>query len=342
MLEELAGAAGTIATTVGPAIVRIDTGRRGGSGVVVASDQVLTNAHNVNGGGRVPIVFADGGTAEAEVAGIDVDSDLALLRVETEQLVIPGFADASAGIGQPVFAVAATRHGPRVTFGIVSAVGQAFRGPRGRRIAGSIEHTAPMAPGSSGSALVDASGHLVGLNTNRVGNGFYLALPADEALRRRIEVLATGATVERPHLGIAIAPAWAARRMRAAVGLPPRDGLLVREVETDSPAARSGSRSATSSSRSAARRSQTSMRSSRHSTAPRARSRSTSFAAPTSGAPRSASKGTDPRPTSRRGGRARVAAGGRRWPRRRMRSCRGGPTARALRHLPRALRPRRV
>jgi serine protease Do len=70
--------------------------------------------------------------------------------------------------------------------------------------------------------------------------GFYLALPADDALRRRIEILATGATVERPRLGIAIAPAWAARRMRAAVGLPPRDGLLVREVEPDSPAARSG------------------------------------------------------------------------------------------------------
>src|SRR5688572_22032231 len=239
MLEELSGAAAAVATDVGRAIVRIDTGRRGGSGVVVAKDQVLTNAHNVNGGASVPIVFADGRAVDGEVAGVDVDSDLALVRVDTGDIAAPGFADAGASIGQPVFAVAATRHGPRVTFGIVSAVGQAFRGPRGRRIPGSVEHTAPMAPGSSGSALVDAAGRLVGLNTNRVGSGFYQALPAD-TLGRRIDVLATGATVERPRLGVAIAPAWAARRMRAAVGLEPRDGLLVREVEDGSPAAVAG------------------------------------------------------------------------------------------------------
>jgi serine protease Do len=97
-----------------------------------------------------------------------------------------------------------------------------------------------MAPGSSGSALVDMEGRLVGINTNRVGSGFYLAVPADEALRRRVEQLATGTATRRPRLGVAIAPAWVARRMRAAVGLPPLDGLLVREVEPESPAAAAG------------------------------------------------------------------------------------------------------
>jgi S1-C subfamily serine protease len=74
----------------------------------------------------------------------------------------------------------------------VSAVARAFRGPGGRRIEGSVEHTAPLAPGSSGGALLDASGKLVGINTNRIGEGFYLALPADAALRDRIDAARPG------------------------------------------------------------------------------------------------------------------------------------------------------
>jgi S1-C subfamily serine protease len=118
----------------------------------------------------------------------------------------------------------------------VSSVERAFRGPGGRRISGSLEHTAPLAPGSSGSPLLDAGGALVGLNTNRVGEGFYLAVPADASLQSRIDALARGETRERPTLGIAVAPAHVARRLRRSVGLPERDGVLVRGVEDGSPA----------------------------------------------------------------------------------------------------------
>jgi serine protease Do len=127
-----------------------------------------------------------------------------------------------------------------VTFGFVSSVARKFRGPRGRRISGSIEHTAPLAPGSSGGALLDAEGRLLGLNTNRLGTGFYLALPADEGLRSRVDALKRGESAERPRLGIGIAPSWVARRMRRAVGLPDREGVLVREVEPGSPADKAG------------------------------------------------------------------------------------------------------
>ena len=87
-----------------------------------------------------------------------------------------------------------TLEGSRLTLGFVSGVARAFRGPRGRRISGSLEHTAPMAPGSSGSALVDGEGRLVGLNTNRVDGGFYLAIPTDAALRARVAALGRGET----------------------------------------------------------------------------------------------------------------------------------------------------
>ncbi|MBI3746588.1 MAG: PDZ domain-containing protein [Chloroflexi bacterium] len=99
-----------------------------------------------------------------------------------------------------------------------------------------------MASGSSGGPIVDAAGRLVGLNTHRIGEGFYLARPADADLRERVEVLARGQSVERPRLGVEVAPGHVARRLRRSVGLPERDGLLVRGVEDGSPAAGAGIR----------------------------------------------------------------------------------------------------
>ena len=108
------------------------------------------------------------------------------------------------------------------------------------RITGSLEHTAPLLPGSSGGPVVDAAGRLLGINTNRLGEGFYLAIPADGALRGRIDALARGESVRPPQLGVTITPGHVARRLRRAVGLPDAEGLLIREVVDDSPAARAG------------------------------------------------------------------------------------------------------
>jgi serine protease Do len=130
--------------------------------------------------------------------------------------------------------------GLRVTFGFVSGLERTFRGPRGARITGSLEHTAPLLPGSSGGPVLTAAGQLLGINTNRLGEGFYLAIPADEALRGRVDALARGESVRPPQLGIAIAPGHVARRMRRAVGLPDAEGLLIHKVVEDSPAARAG------------------------------------------------------------------------------------------------------
>jgi serine protease Do len=128
----------------------------------------------------------------------------------------------------------------RVTFGTISSVGRSFRGPRGRLITDGIEHTAPMGRGSSGGPLVDPEGRLLAINTHRPGDGLYLALPATEARRSRIEALARGESPTRRRLGVALAPPHVARRLRAAVGLPARDGALVREVAEGSPGAAAG------------------------------------------------------------------------------------------------------
>jgi serine protease Do len=237
-LEELQAAAATVAERTGAATVTI--GRDGrGTGIVLADGLVLTNAHNLRDR-TTQVSFPDGRTAQGEVRGGDPEGDLVVLAVDTAGAAAAEWSDGAAALGQVVFAAARGRHGLRVTFGLVSGIGRSFRGPRGRRIASSIEHTAPLARGSSGGPLVDGEGRLIGLNTRRLGEGFYLAIPADAALRERIDRLAAGESPVRRRLGIAVAPPFVARRLRRAVGLPERDGLLVRGVEEGSPAAAAG------------------------------------------------------------------------------------------------------
>jgi serine protease Do len=239
-IAEFQSALSDVAERVGPSIVGIGSRQRG-SGVVVGEGRILTNAHNIRGD-EVTVTFADGTSTRGRVAGIDFDGDLAVVAVDTNGSKGIDWADGGAAdVGTIVFGAAATSGGgTRVTLGTVSAVARAFRGPGGRKIAGSIEHTAPLAPGSSGGALLDAEGRFLGLNTNRLGEGFYLALPADAALRERVEALGRGESPSRRRLGVAVAPGHVARRLRRSVGLPERDGVLVRGVEDGSDADRAG------------------------------------------------------------------------------------------------------
>ena len=239
VLEALQQAVTEAAEKVGPAVVGLGRGWGRGSGVVVAAGQVLTVAHVLRGD-EVAVTFADGRTAEGRVAGSDPDLDVAVIAVDTGDVAPVAWEPGDTPpAGSPVLALANPGgRGLRTTFGLVSATGRGFRGPRGRRVAGSIEHTAPLPRGSSGGPLVDPDGNLLGLNAVRRDGGFILALPADAALRRRVDELARGETADRPRLGVALAPPRVARRMRAAVGLPERDGLLVRGVVDGSPAAR--------------------------------------------------------------------------------------------------------
>jgi serine protease Do len=239
VLIELQQAVADVAAAAGPSVVGIGSRVRG-SGVVIADGYVLTNAHNLRGA-EATVRFTDGRALRGSVKGVDWDGDLAVVEVDTGSARPITWSDGTPTIGSAVFAAAATSSGAtRVSFGFVSSVERAFRGPGGRRISGSLEHTAPLAPGSSGSPLLDADGALVGLSTNRVGEGFYLALPADAVLRARVDALARGESSEGPRLGIAVAPAHVARRLRRSVGLPERDGVLVRGVETGSPAEAAG------------------------------------------------------------------------------------------------------
>ena len=208
-----------------------------GSGVVLGAGQVLTNAHNVRGR-QVTVTFADGRTAEGNVAGHDIDGDLAVIETDTGQAPALPWATAAPAIGMPVFALANPGgRGLRVTFGFVSGIDRTFRGLRGLRITGSLEHTAPLLPGSSGGPVLDAAGQLLGITrtasvrvsprrTRRRG-----AAPPGRHARPR-------ESIRPPQLSITITPGRVASRLRHAVGLPDVEGLLIREIAEDSPAAR--------------------------------------------------------------------------------------------------------
>ena len=240
IFDEVQAGIARLAENAGPSVAGIGQRWGIGSGIVLGEGRVLTNAHNVRGS-HATVTFADGRTAEGTVAGHDIDGDLAVIEADTGQAAALPWATAAPAIGTPVFALSNPGgRGLRVTFGTVSGIDRTFRGPRGLRITGSLEHTAPLLPGSSGGPVLDAQGQLLGINTNRLGEGFYLAIPADEALRGRVDALARGESVRAPQLGIAITPGHVARRLRRAVGLPDTEGLLIRGVAEDSPAARAG------------------------------------------------------------------------------------------------------
>jgi serine protease Do len=240
-ITDLGAAIAQIADKAGSSTVGIGNRWRGGSGVVVEPGKVLTNAHNLHGD-EVRVFFPDGREAEGKVLGADGDGDLAVIGVDTGSAPGIAWGDGSKlGIGSPVIALGnPAGAGLRVTFGFVSGVNRAFRGPRGRRVAGAVEHTAPLLPGSSGGPIVDGDGALLGINTNRLGSGFYQAIAADAGLRERVSALGRGEAPKRRRLGLGLAPSHVARQLRRAVGLDERDGLLVRDVEDDGPAAKAG------------------------------------------------------------------------------------------------------
>jgi serine protease Do len=241
VLEELETSVQSVAERVGPSVVGVGRGWGVGSGVVFAPGRVLTNAHAVRHD-EVSVSFGDGRRETGKVLSSDPDVDLAVIEVDTGEVgPVDWDPDGEVPIGRAVLALANPGgRGLRVTPGFVSSSSRSFRGPRGRRIAGAIEHTAPLPRGSSGGPLVDAQGRLIGINSVRVDGGLILAIPADAAVRERVESLARGERPRTVRLGVAIAPPRVARRLRRAVGLPEHDGVLVRAVEEDSPAGRAG------------------------------------------------------------------------------------------------------
>lgn len=238
--EELEKAAATVRELALPAVVGVGRRWPSGSGIVFAEGLVVTSAHNVHS--ESPRVhFADGSEKDATAVTTDVAGDLAVITVPTQGAGIATWAESGPQLGTPVFAAANPGgRGARLSFGVVSGEARSFRGPGGRPIAGGFEHTAPLPRGSSGGPVLTLGGELLGINTKRLGEGLYAAITTDGGLRVRLDALARGEVVARPYLGVGLLPGEVARRLRSAVGLAERSGVLVQHLDEAGPAAQAG------------------------------------------------------------------------------------------------------
>jgi S1-C subfamily serine protease len=218
-----------------------------GSAVALTPDGfLLTSAHVVaRSAARGRAGFADGREDRFEVVGRDALSDLAVVRVEGGGLAAAELGDADAlRVGQLVVAIGNPHgFGGSVTAGVVSALGRSLpaRSRRAARVIDNVIQTdAALNPGSSGGALADSRGHVVGVSTAVAGMGLGLAVPMNDVTRRVIAALIREGRVRRAYLGIAGGPRPLPPHARAA-----EDGAMcieVVEVVPGSPADRAGIR----------------------------------------------------------------------------------------------------
>jgi S1-C subfamily serine protease len=228
---------------------RVPGGRRpegAGSGFVISSDGFgLTSAHVVQGMDGGSATFADGSEWPFDIVGTDPLSDLAVLRVDSRDLVPAELGDArSLRVGQLVVAIGNPMGlGGSVTAGVVSALGRALpvRSGRNQRVVDNVIQTdAALNPGNSGGALADGAGRVVGVNTAVAGVGLGLAIPIDDVTRRIIAALMNEGRFRRAYLGIAGGGRPLPPKVVKEVGR--EQGVEVVQVVAGSPAATAGIR----------------------------------------------------------------------------------------------------
>jgi S1-C subfamily serine protease len=223
-----------------------------GSGFVVDKDgTIITNAHVVEGANQVTVSFEESGDSiEADVRGVDADTDLAVLKVDPSEVenltVLPLGESSSLEVGDPVVAIGNPFGLQRtVTTGIVSALQRQIDAPSGFSISNVIQTDASINPGNSGGPLLDAQGRVIGINSQiatgggqgSVGIGF--AVPIDTA-KDLLPKLRQGRDIERAYLGVQMADVTS--DVASDLDLPVDHGALIQSVENGSPADDAGLR----------------------------------------------------------------------------------------------------
>jgi putative serine protease PepD len=250
-----AGDAVAIGAAVIPSIVTVQVGSQSGggivgtgsgSGVIVdAEGYIVTNEHVVSVGSAFEVVLSDGRTTyEATLVGADPLTDLAVLKIDAAGLTPIAIGDTSVlQVGDPTVAVGSPlglQGGPSLTVGVVSAFDRIVEAGGSDPLYGMLQTDAPITQGSSGGALVDGLGRLIGITTavgvSEVGvEGIGFATPVELMTRVTDELIATG-TVSHAFLGIFGGTIFST----AADGARIASGVEVSSVEPDSAAIAAG------------------------------------------------------------------------------------------------------
>ncbi len=240
-----------ISRRVQPAVVGIEVGIDGidrrirGAGVMFRSDgHLLTNHHVVEGATRIVVVMSDGHRAEGSLVGADIWSDIAVVRVNNAGTVPVATMGSAAGltVGQKVMAMGGPsgKEEPALEVGVVDGLGREVERPTGPALLDMIQTSAPVAVGSSGGALVDGSGAVVGIITAVGGDGgrgasVGMATPIDWARAVAEQLLSTGKVV-RAWMGVEGSDlSDEAARLLGVAG-----GALVADTSDGSPAGAAG------------------------------------------------------------------------------------------------------
>jgi len=236
-----------VQSTPSPFGTQQQQGTATGSGFVLGKDgTIATNAHVVDGSTKVSVRFGDGATHAAKILGVDKSTDLALLRIDPKGVDLHPLALGSSRglqVGDPTIAIGNPFGLDRtLTTGVVSALQREIKAPNGFTIDNVIQTDAAINPGNSGGPLLDATGRVIGINSQietggggdgNVGIGF--AIPID-TVKQKLNALKTSGTVRYAYLGVSSATVDAS----FAGLLPVRNGALVQAVTAGSPAAKAG------------------------------------------------------------------------------------------------------
>ena len=232
---------------VGPAVVKIDTDRGNGSGVVFTPDGlILTNCHVVDRAKRLTVMLPDGRTMSADIVGRDADTDLAVVRADTSggpPLPAAALGDSrSVRVGQVAIAIGnpfGFQHS--VTAGVVSATGRSLQSRSGRIIDDVIQTDAALNPGNSGGPLVTTRGEIIGINTAMIqaAQGLCFAISSNTA-RLVASWLIRDGRIRRSFIGVVGESTPIPHALARAHQLVAPAAVVVASVKEGSPASLAG------------------------------------------------------------------------------------------------------
>jgi len=220
--------------------------RGSGSGFIFTPDGfILTNSHVVHGAKIIEVTVADGHKYQAELIGDDIDTDLAVIRINAPNLVPAHLGEAhKIRVGQLVLAIG-NPYGFQysVTAGVVSALGRSLRAQSGRLMDAVIQTDAALNPGNSGGPLVNSHGEVIGVNTAMIlpARGISFATSIDTAKFVASRLIRDG-KVSRSYVGLAGQNVPLPRRIVRYYDLPVENGILIVSFEEKSPARKGGAR----------------------------------------------------------------------------------------------------
>jgi S1-C subfamily serine protease len=211
------------------------------SGLLWSPGVIVTADHTIQRDEDIGITFADGKTVAATLAGRDPGSDLAVLRAETPAPsgAAPGRSE-TVQAGELVLVLGRSPDsGVNASLGIVSATSGPWRTWRGGKLDAYIRLDAKLFPQSSGGAVANARGEIIGIATSVLSRVAGLAIPAS-TVKRVTEKLLEKGFMPRGYLGIGVQPVRFSDEMQKKLAIPNRGGLMVLTVESGGPADKAG------------------------------------------------------------------------------------------------------